>query len=347
LINSYSYFDEEFLIVYGDTYFDINIFEFYRFHSSKNSDLSLFTHPNDHPFDSDIVVTDCNDRVINISGYPHSKDFFSANIVNAAFFICNKRVFQNHKFKESFFYDFVKDLIPVFISENYYVFSYLSKEYIKDCGTVQRIIQVESDINNNIPRKCSLGSPKSTIFIDRDGTLIKDVGHLNNFRDIVIFEDVFSNLVKLNKFGFLTCLITNQPVIARGDLSFSGLAEVHNYLEWELGKHGAYLDLIEFCPHHPDSGYEGEIPFLKIKCECRKPEIGLFKNVEAKYEIDYNNSWMIGDSTSDILAGNRFGIKTILLLTGEQGLDGKYECNPSFIADSFFSAVEIILKFKS
>ncbi len=138
-------------------------------------------------------------------------------------------------------------------------------------------------------------------------------------------------------------IITNQPVIARGDCTFEKLETIHNKIETLLGKDGAYLDGIYFCPHHPDRGFKGEKKSLKMKCKCRKPNIGLLLDAQKNYNIDLSKSWFIGDTTSDILTGYRAGTKTILVDTGYAGEDKKYKIKPNYYAKSLLEAINLII----
>ena len=110
-------------------------------------------------------------------------------------------------------------------------------------------------------------------------------------------------------------------MLARGEVSFKELNEIHNKMETLLGLHGAYLDGIYYCPHHPHKGYDGEIEKLKIECECRKPKPGMLLQAARDFNIDLSQSWMIGDSENDILAGIAAGCKTGLIGNGQYGQD--------------------------
>ena len=112
--------------------------------------------------------------------------------------------------------------------------------------------------------------------------------------------------------------MTNQPVVARGEVSFEELEEIHNKMETLLGKEGAYLDAIYYCPHHPHKGYEGERPELKIDCDCRKPKPGMLLKAAVDFNIDLSRSWMVGDGENDIQAGINAGCKTVLLSNGNE-----------------------------
>lgn len=101
------------------------------------------------------------------------------------------------------------------------------------------------------------------------------------------------------------------------------LEEIHNKMETELGLQGAYLDAIYYCPHHPHKGYEGEVPELKIECDCRKPKPGMLLKAAIDYNIDLSQSYMIGDGENDIKAGMAAGCKAILV--NGNGTDTKNE----------------------
>ena len=160
----------------------------------------------------------------------------------------------------------------------------------------------------------SLGAYKQkAIFLDRDGTINKYVGFLRNIDDFELIDGVAEAIRKINESGYLAIVTTNQPVIARGEVSFEELEEIHNKMETLLGKEGAYLDAIYYCPHHPHKGYEGERPELKIECDCRKPKPGMLLNAAADFNIDLSQSWMVGDGENDVKAGLNAGCKTALI----------------------------------
>jgi len=158
-----------------------------------------------------------------------------------------------------------------------------------------------------------LKNKQKAIFLDRDGTINKYVGFLRNIDEFELLDGVAAAIRKINESGYLAIVVTNQPVIARGEVSFEELNEIHNKMETLLGKEGAYLDAIYYCPHHPHKGYEGERPELKMDCACRKPKPGMLFKAAEDFNIDLSQSWMIGDGENDIKAGINAGCKTILL----------------------------------
>ena len=109
--------------------------------------------------------------------------------------------------------------------------------------------------------------------------------------------------------------MTNQPVIARGEVTAQQLKEIHNKMETLLGKEGAYIDGLYYCPHHPHRGYKGEIPELKIECDCRKPKPGMIFKAAADFNIDLSKSFMVGDGENDVRAGIAAECKSVLIKT--------------------------------
>lgn len=205
------------------------------------------------------------------------------------------------------------------------MFCYDSPEYVKDMGTPERYYSVVEDFKAGRVTSKNLRNKQKAVFLDRDGTINKYVGFL---RDIDEFESkpgVADAIKKINASGYLAIVTTNQPVIARGEVSFKELDEIHNKMETLLGLEGAYLDDIYFCPHHPHRGYEGEIPELKFDCECRKPKPGMLIKAAEDFNIDLTRSWIVGDGEHDVKAGKNADCKTCLII-GDRS-DSKRGCD--------------------
>lgn len=156
----------------------------------------------------------------------------------------------------------------------------------------------------------NLKNKQKAVFLDRDGTINEYVGFLRSTDEFVLLLGVAEAIKKINESGFLCIVVTNQPVIARGEVTADELDEIHNKMETLLGLEGCYVDAIYYCPHHPHKGYEGEVPELKINCECRKPKPGMLLRAAADFNIDLERSWMVGDGENDIEAGKNAGCKT-------------------------------------
>lgn len=342
LIDALPHLSNQFLVIYGDTYFDIDLSYFWNFHKKKNGDVSMFLHPNDHPYDSDLVEVDHFSKVKKIHPYPHDLKW-RKNLVNAAAYIFNKNAFNDIELLSKT-PDIAKDLFPAMLKLKKYLYGYISTEYIKDMGTPDRLSKVIYDINSGKVSSLKKQTPKIAIFIDRDGTINEEVNFLSDEEQFCLIEGAGKAICKINKAGILAIVVTNQPVIARGELKESDLNIIHNKMETLLGYENAYIDRLYYCPHHTDSGYEGEIKKLKFDCECRKPKIGMFNQAKKDLNILLEKSWVVGDSSRDIMAAKNAGMKSILVKTGYGGNDGSFKVSPNFIAKNLNEAIDIILE---
>lgn len=331
---------EDFFLVFGDLILDIDWNRLMRFHKEKGATVTLFAHPNTHPYDSDVIVADVEHRVQRIEPKNTERDFYYHNLVNAGVYCISPRLLD--ELTEPVKTDLEKDLIAAQITRGT-VYAYQSSEYVKDMGTPDRLSAVSEDVKNGIVESRSLRNPQKAIFLDRDGTINVLKGFLRKAEDLELYPEVAEAIREINHSGYLAIVATNQPVIARGECSYEELDRIHRKLETLLGNEGAYLDDLYFCPHHPDKGFAGEIPELKIDCDCRKPKTGMFRKAAEKYHIDLAQSWYIGDSTIDVQTGVNAGVQTVLVKTGEAGRDGKYEEKPDCEAENLLEAVKIIL----
>ena len=331
---------DPFVLVFGDLILDIDFNRFMDFHTEHGAAITLYGHPNAHPYDSDVIEIDQNNRVTGILSKKEERNFFYHNFVNAGVYCVSPDALDS--IKEPIKIDLEKTLIAGLIAEKK-VYAYKSTEYVKDMGTPDRLSAVSADVWNGVVAGRSLKKKQKAVFLDRDGTINEYVGFLRSIDQFRLLPGVSEAIAKINASPYLTIVATNQPVIARGEVTFSELEEIHKKMETELGKGGAYLDDIFFCPHHPHKGYEGEVEELKFDCECRKPKIGMLLQAAEKYNIDLASSWYIGDTTMDIQTGKNAGMKTILVQTGEAGKDGKYNAEPDFIAGNLMEAAMHIL----
>lgn len=337
--------EETFFLVFGDLFININYDRFSEFHRNKNALITLFAHPNSHPYDSDIIVTDEDNRV---TGWSYKKDIRTEdyrNLVNAGLYVMQRSAvdeiekIQGAKSEDKV--DLEKEIIIPLIPTSP-IYAYHSTEYVKDIGTPDRLEKVTVDFLHGVCEQRNLKHKQNCIFLDRDGTINKYVGFLRT-ADQVELEPVAAEAIRLiNESEYLAIVITNQPVIARGECSFEALNQIHNRLYTLLGREGAYLDGLYFCPHHPDKGFEGEVPELKFDCDCRKPKTGMLEKAEADFNADLTNSWFIGDTTMDVQTGKNAGLHTIMLQSGDPKKD-KFDVTPDAVADDLLEAVKMIL----
>lgn len=309
--------DEPFLLLNADAAFDVDFNRMVAFHQNHGGLVTLFTHPNSHPYDSGLIISDENDHVEKWLAKEDERPQWYDNRVNAGLHVIDPKVLDISLKsleinKESGFpqgkVDLDRQILKPLCGSNL-MFCYDSPEYVKDMGTPERFHQVEADYKNGVVQAKNLTNKQKAIFLDRDGTINKYVGFLRNIDDFELIEGVAEAIKLINQSGYLAIVVTNQPVIARGEVTWGELNEIHKKMATLLGKEGAYVDGIYICPHHPDKGFEGERPEYKIDCDCRKPKPGLLLQAAKDFNIDLSESYMIGDSHRDVEAGENAGVK--------------------------------------
>ncbi len=299
---------EDFLLLNADSVFDIDFNRFVSYHKDKGGLATLFVHPNSHPYDSGLIVANSDNEVVSWLNKEDERPRWYKNCVNAGLHILSPKLLENRPEGEKVDLD-RQVLKPLSGTGNMQI--YPSPEYVKDMGTPERYEQVCKDFKSGLVKERNLANKQKAVFLDRDGTINRYVGFLRNIDDFELLEDSAKAIRRINESGYLCIVVTNQPVIARGDVTFDELDEIHNKMETLLGLEGAYLDGIYFCPHHPDSGFEGEIKELKIDCDCRKPKPGMLLKAAKDFNIDLGSSYMIGDGDNDVKAGEAAGCRTI------------------------------------
>ncbi len=309
---------EDFLLLNADAMFNVDFNRFVNFHKEHKGLVTLFTHPNNHPYDSGLIITNKEKQVEKWLAKEDIRPKYYQNRVNAGLHVISPEVLNMRFTTEKI--DLDRQVLKQLCGTGK-MYCYDSPEYVKDMGTPDRFEGVCKDFKNGIVESRNLKNKQKAIFIDRDGTINKYVGFLREAKQFELKDGVSEAIKKINQSGYLAVVVTNQPVIARGEVTYDGLQEIHNKMETLLGEDGAYLDGIYFCPHHPDSGYEGEIKELKIECECRKPKPGMLFKAAQDLNIDLEQSWMIGDGKNDIQAGKNAGCRTALIGSEDYGQD--------------------------
>lgn len=331
----------QFAVIYGDTLINVDLSRVFAAHRKAGADATLFLHPNDHPQDSDLVELDDAGWITAFHRCPHTTGENLRNLANAGLYIMDKRClspFCGHPTP----CDLAKDLFPAMLAAGAKLHGYVSFEYIKDVGTPDRLEKVELDCVAGVIDATSVSVPQKAVFLDRDGTLISHRGYIRGVDDVELIPGAATAVRRLNELNYRVIVITNQPIIARGEGTLSGLRRIHDKLETLLGAAGAFIDGIRFCPHHPDRGYAGEVPHLKFDCDCRKPKTGLIVDASREFNLDLSLCWLVGDTTRDIKTASNAGLRSILVRTGEGGRDGLFDAVPQFVADDIASAVDII-----
>ena len=304
--------ESDILLIHGDLFIDFPLHSF--FDAIENSHLDIdflqLVHPSSHMLDSDIIETNEENQVVKVHAKPHLSNLILRNQTNAGVYYFTKSALRamssRINSKDYLIIDLDREFIPLLIRLGFIGVAVRNTGFVRDLGTVERLREAE-----NIVQLKAMREIRPMVLLDRDGVINRDLGWLKNRSQLQILTGVPESIGVLNKLGFRVCVITNQPVIARGEASYLDVKGIHDYIDNLLAVKNAYIDEYFICPHHPDAGYVGEISNLKIHCTCRKPEIGLIEQAFRLFKTDVENSWFIGDSWRDEGAANTAGIKFI------------------------------------
>lgn len=337
---------DTFLFLISDAIYDVDFDRFFKYHRDHKALASLFCHPNSHPYDSSLLVLGEDGRVEQWLNKEDKRPEYYKNTVNAGLQILTIELLEKSGINSesvgvNLSVDLDRDILKTLVSTGQ-IYGYNSTEYCKDCGTPERFRNVEMDMLSGLVHSRNLSVSQKAIFLDRDGTINKYVGFLRDIEQFELIDVVAEAIKRINDSGYLAIIITNQPVIARGEVTIPQLNLIHNKMETLLGNEGAYIDAIYYCPHHPDVGYPGEVKELKFDCDCRKPKSGLVFRAANDYHISLEDSWMIGDGERDIKAGINAGCSTILINSDDGESKGDW-FGQTLTAHSLLEAVDMVL----
>ena len=324
---------EDFLLLNADAVFDIDFNRFaaaHRENKKKGGWVTLFTHPNSHPYDSGILIADDSGAILRWMAKEDDRPRWYRNRANAGLHVISPEALDHTGIDpetvgteaggKTVKVDLDRQILKPLCGTGR-MFCYDSPEYVRDMGTPDRYRMVCADFRAGRVQAKNLRRKQKAVFLDRDGTINRYVGFLRNIDEFELLPGAAEAIRTINAAGYLAIVVTNQPVIARGEVTSGELREIHNKMETLLGAEGAYLDGIYFCPHHPHGGYPVEIPELKTDCECRKPKPGMIRQAAADSNIDIGQSWMAGDGERDIGTGKAAGCRTALIGSGDFGQD--------------------------
>lgn len=352
LIKLRKYLNAPFLLLNADAVFDVDFNRMVKYHKDHGGLVTLFTHPNSHPYDSGLIIAGKENVVDKWLTKEDVRPRFYKNRVNAGLHVIDPSVLDRISIDPDTIGTVDKNtgkIIKVDLDRQILkplcgtgtMFCYDSPEYVKDMGTPERFYSVVRDYNNGIITSKNLENKQRAIFLDRDGTINKYVGFLRKPEEFELIDGIAEAIKKINESEYLCIVVTNQPVIARGEVTVDELDEIHMKLETELGLEGSYIDALYYCPHHPHKGYKGEVVELKVKCSCRKPKPGMLLKAAEDFNIDLSQSYMVGDGENDVKAGLAAGCKCILV----DGEGASHEDGDYGQMDTVSSVLEFVEKY--
>jgi mannose-1-phosphate guanylyltransferase / phosphomannomutase len=306
---------QETLIVYGDLLFDVALAPLWEFHRRKNALLTVVAHPNDHPRTSDLIV-ERDGLMQRILPRGQSRQHDHRNLVPAGLYLASPAFLTT--LTSGARADMITDVLPRLVAAGAAIAVYNTPEYLRDIGGPTRHALAERDVRGGGVAALGGAHPRPAIFFDCDGVLNEEPGDPGVVApdSVKLIPGAGSALGRAQAAGLLSVAVTNRPQVAKGLVTFEGLDHILGRLEALLAADGGVLDRIYACPHYPESGFSGEIPELKVRCECRKPGTLLIRQALADLPIDRSRSVLVGDSLRDIGAARGIGIWAYGVRTG-------------------------------
>ena len=303
LVNAQDVLDNEFLLICGDLMIDGAIKYFLE--NSEYFENVILHRATEHIFDSNLLVLDIDNKVTDVVMKPHidssylrNRAFTGVYKLSRYFVDYLKQTYGNSKF------DLDSDGIKQVLPDKHVFYSISSPGFIRDIGTKDRFNEV-----TKMYKSGGFRARSKAVFLDRDGVVNLDNGYINHPDKIILSHGLIPFIKQIKELGFKVFVVTNQPILARGEIEFSELEIIHAKIDTILADHDTYIDEYFVCPHHPDKGFEGEILSLKVICSCRKPKPGLLIQAIEKYSVVIDESFMVGDREVDFLAARSIGLK--------------------------------------
>ena len=343
LLQAIDRLEQRFLVFFADQLMAFDVGRLVAHHALNGNAATVVVHPNDHPHDSDLLEVDASGRVTALHRPPHRRDRPLRNVVNAATYVFERATLEKVTAPVPPRLDLARDLLPRMIAADLRVGAYRSREYLKDMGTPERLAKVARDLAAGVVDGRLAVNRMPAIFLDRDGTMNVEVGRITQPADIILIPGIGDAINLAHAAGYLVGVVTNQPVIARGDATIADLDAIHGQMEMLLAESRSFVDGIYVCPHHPDKGFPGEVAHLKGPCDCRKPATGLVDQAVTELGIDRSLSWLIGDTTSDVQCAVAAGLFPVLVSTGHAGGDARFPIDVALRFNDAPTAIDFIV----
>jgi len=315
---------DDFLVLSGDILINMDLDRFANFHRSKKDSIgTVIVQPSDHPFESDHVVLDEKNRITELIVRPHKPDSLFRNLSVASGYIFSPQIFKyiptTHKT------NIEKDIFPVLLEKNIPLYAYNTPEYLQDIGSPELLQKARRDHASGKAGALNFKNKLPAVFLDRDGVINPErEGYVTHHTHFSTYPDVPEAIRLLNDAGFLVVVVTNQACVALGLAREADIEDIHKKMDQELAASGGIVNAVYYCPHrHESKGLPNERPELITQCTCRKPEAGLIEQAVSDLNIDLENSFFIGDKTTDAAASKKVGMRFIGVKTGHALADGQ------------------------
>jgi histidinol-phosphate phosphatase family protein len=283
------------LVILGDIWCSFPIDDFVCSWQQARSPVAAIVHPSLHPGDSDAVIPQPSGRVDVIP--KAQREGLHRNMSATGIFGVSRDFLST--------VDQVQDLGSDLIfraANSDQLHAFISSHYFKDTGTPDRLASAQRDWESGAFQRRGQLTPRPALILDRDGVLNPALPEVYRADQLELIPGVAQQIARANTLGVPVVVATNQPGLAKGFMEVEHHEQIRARLDQLLIDQGAFIDDYSYCPHHPESGHQGEVAELKIQCACRKPEPGLLLELIARHGLDAAASVMVGDSDRDLMA---------------------------------------------
>lgn len=283
---------DEFVVILGDILMSFPLDTVLQQWRATGRDVAVVVHPSTHPQDSDAAFPR-HDGSVLVVPKSQPRDHVP-NMSSTGMFLITRRGLQ----KYGNLRDVGSDVLPA-AAANDDLAAIISSHYFKDTGTPQRLEAAQQDVESGaFTRRGEVGA-RSALFLDRDGVINPTNPEYHAPDEYELLPGVAEAVRQANLAGLPVIVLTNQPHIAKGFMTFEDHDRVRARMDQLLAEGGAFVDDYLFCPHHPEAGFEGEVAELKVACDCRKPGTRLAHEAVERHGIDLRRSVMVGDTERD------------------------------------------------
>lgn len=283
---------DEFVVMLGDILMSLPLDHVIAQWRATGRDVGVVVHPSTHPHDSDAAFPRHDGSVLVV---PKSQPREHVpNMSSAGLFLITRAGLDRYAHLR----DLGSDVLPAAARDGDLA-AIITSHYLKDTGTPSRLQSAQRDVEAGAFHRRGQLEPRAALFLDRDGVINPALPEFYGPDGYELLPGVAEVISEANRAGIPVIVVTNQPHIAKGFMTFDDHERVRARMDMLLAEEGAFVDDYLFCPHHPEAGFDGEVPDLKVVCDCRKPAAGLAREAAERHCLDLTRSIMVGDTTRD------------------------------------------------